>query len=331
MNLAATQGALVASHDAVLLDLDGVVYRGSDPVPGAVQALNAVTSTRLAYLTNNANRRPETVVEHLRELGLDPTLEDVVTSAQAIAGVMAHDLPAGTAVLAVGGEGLHAALHERGLVPVTDRRHAGVAAVVQGYTPDLGWRDLAEAAYAVQSGLPHYASNTDLTIPTAEGIAPGNGALVHAVQLATGVEPIVAGKPFAPLFEETLARLDSTSPLMVGDRLDTDIRGARSAGIHSLCVLTGVNSLEDVIAAEPRDRPDFVAPDLQSLHAVHAEVTVGSGRARCGDATAQIDAGQIRVVNEGRALETVRAIVALGWAHRDETGVTPALDATIDA
>ena len=331
MTLAAPQGAQVAAHDAVLLDLDGVVYRGPHAVPGAVEALGAVTDARLAYLTNNANRRPETVVEHLRELGLPADVEDVITSAQAIAGVLARDLPAGSAVLTVGGDGLRAALDERGLVPVTDRHHEGVAAVVQGYAPDVGWRELAEASYAIESGLPYYVSNTDLTIPTAEGIAPGNGALVHAVRLATGVEPVVAGKPYSPLFEETMARLGVTSPIMVGDRLDTDIRGARTAGIPSLWVATGVNSIDDVIAADPQDRPDYVAADLSALHEPHRAVTVDAGVARCGDAVVELHGDALRIVAGAGTTAALRATVALGWAVRHESGRTVVLDERIDA
>jgi len=330
MTLAATEGALADAHDAVLLDLDGVVYRGAHAVPGAVDALGRVTHARLAYLTNNANRRPETVAEHLQDLGLPATVDDIITSAQAIAGVLARDLPSGSAVLTVGGEGLRAALTERGLVPVTDRHHDGVAAVVQGYAPDLGWRDLAEASYAIESGLPYYVSNTDLTIPTAEGIAPGNGALVHAVRLATGVEPVVAGKPYAPLFEETMGRLGVSAPVMVGDRLDTDIRGARTAGIPSLWVATGVNTLADVVAADPQERPDYVGADLSVLHEAHPAVEVSGETARCGDARVEVVDGTLRVV-EGDGTEALRATVALGWACRDESGRVVTVGERIDA
>lgn len=331
MTLAATDTPLVASHDAVLLDLDGVVYRGGEAVPGAVEALDAVSGARLAYLTNNANRTPEAVADHLARLGLKPSVDDIVTSAQAIAGVMSHDLPPGAVVLMVGGDGLREALQARGLVPTDDRHAAGLAAVVQGYTPDLGWRDLAEAAYAVQSGVPWYASNTDLTIPTAEGIAPGNGALVHAVRLATGQEPAVAGKPYAPLFEETMERLAPASPLMVGDRLDTDILGARRAGVTSLFVLTGVNTLTDVVNAVADERPDFVGADLSALHEAHPDVTIEDRAAVCGSARVELRDQILSVVSEGTRTETLRAIVGLGWACRDESDVPLNVDETIDA
>lgn len=330
MTLSTTDGPLVAAHDAVLLDLDGVVYRGGDAVPGAVEALRSVTEARVAYLTNNANRTPDAVVAHLRELGLAVSDEDVVTSAQAIAGVIARDLPQGSAVFTVGGEGLRAALRDRGLVPVDSRHDA--AAVAQGYSPDLGWRDLAEAAYAVESGLPWYASNTDLTIPTADGIAPGNGSLVHAVRLATGAEPVVAGKPYAPLFDETLARIASRTALMVGDRLDTDILGARRAGITSLMVLTGVNSLADVVAAAPEERPDFVAVDLGGLHQVHGEVVLDGSSAACGRSRAVVRDGTVSLAEPGDGpLDRLRAVVALAWASGDASGDSVQVDARIDA
>lgn len=329
MILNATDGALVARHDAILLDLDGVVYRGPDPVPGAVAALNAVRGVRLAYLTNNANRAPSAVADHLRELGLTVAEDDIVTSAQAIAGVMAQDLPPASVVFTVGGDGLRSALLERGLEPVDDRQDPRVAAVVQGYNPDIGWRDLAEAAYAVGAGLPWYVSNTDLTIPTAEGIAPGNGALVHAVQVATGRDPVVAGKPHAPLFEETKARIAAQSPLMVGDRLDTDIRGAKSAGIPSLWVSTGVNSVNDVIAAELPDRPDFVGVDLSALHDTHHAVVFEDRRVHCGSAIARVTDGRLHVTAQGPATDTLRALVALGWAYRAESTAPVTVDETI--
>lgn len=328
--LATCDGPLVNAHDAVLLDLDGVVYRGEHAVPGAVEALNEVDAAHLAYLTNNANRPPEAVVDHLRSLGLTVDAGDVVTSAQAIAGVIARDLEPDAAVFVVGGAGLREALRARGLRPVDRRDAPDVAAVVQGYNPDLGWRDLAEAAYAIQSGLPWYVSNTDLTIPTADGIAPGNGSLVQAVQVATGAEPAIAGKPYAPLFEETRERLDARAPLMVGDRLDTDILGARRASIASLMVLTGVNSLSDVANAPHDQRPDFVAPDLAGLHATHLSVDVGPTAAHCGSAEVAVEGDRIVLVSGGAdRLDAVRAAVALAWACRDASGHDLTVDATI--
>ena len=275
MSLGSSTRALCEDYDLGMLDLDGVVYIGTSAVPGAVDALTAAREAgmRLAFLTNNASRSAGDVAAHLRELDIEADEDDVVTAAQAVAHVVADAVPAGSAVLLVGGEGLQIPLEERGLRCVTSLDDDPVA-VVQGFHPDVGWRDLAEAAYAIESGLPWFVSNTDLTIPTARGIAPGNGSLVQAVRHATGATPTVAGKPERALFDETLERIAADRPLMVGDRLDTDIDGAINAGIDSLAVLSGVTTLREVAALPPDRRPTFVGPDLSALVASHPDVTV---------------------------------------------------------
>lgn len=332
--LAESDEPLESRHDLVMLDLDGVVYRGPDVIAGAPEALAAARAAgaRLAYLTNNASRRAHDVADHLRELGL-PELDDddVVTSAQAVARLMIADLPPGSPVLVIGGVGLRAPLEDGGLRCVDSLDDAPVA-VVQGYHPDLGWRHLAEASYAVASGLPWYASNTDLTIPTSRGVAPGNGALVQAVASATGRTPVVAGKPEQPLFDATRDRLGGHRPLMVGDRLDTDIDGAIGAGIESLAVLTGVSTLADVFAAEPGHRPDFISADLRGLQDEHPEVRLDGARATCGSATATLDDDVIEI-GGAAAHDTValRAAVQLAWATRDGSGVTVTPGGTLDA
>ena len=326
MTLSSTDRPLHAVHDLVMLDLDGVVYRGPDAVPGAQAALTAVAEagTPLAYLTNNASRTADTVVDHLRELGMPVVDADVVTAAQAVARVMADDLPPGSRVLLVGGEGLRVPLEERGLRCVTSLDD-DPAAVVQGFHPDLGWHDLAEAAYAVQAGLPWYASNTDLSVPTARGVAPGNGSLVQAVANATGATPVVAGKPHRPLFDETLRRTGASSPLMVGDRVDTDIDGATALGLPSLAVLTGVSGLDELAGLEPERRPAFVGRDVGALLDVHRAVDVADDRARCGGAEARLVGDDVQA--DGSGTDAVRAVLALAWHVRDTSGrrvgVTP--------
>ncbi|MGB9011897.1 MAG: HAD-IIA family hydrolase [Aeromicrobium sp.] len=322
-------------HDLAMLDLDGVVYLGPDAIPGAAQALGAARAAgmRLAYLTNNASRPATDVAAHLRDLGM-PDLNDdeVVTSAQAVAMLMADDLPAGSPVLLIGGPGLRVPLEERGFRCVASLDDEPVA-VVQGYHADLGWRDLAEASYAINTGLPWYASNTDLTIPTPRGVAPGNGALVQAVATATGRTPIVAGKPERALFDATTARLGGERPLMVGDRLDTDIDGAICAGISSLVVLTGVSNLGEVFAASPGRRPDYVSADLSGLCEPHLAVEIDGAQARCGSSTVSIDpAGRIDVTNGGpRATATLRAAVALAWTWADTSGSSATSGGTLDS
>jgi HAD superfamily hydrolase (TIGR01450 family) len=258
---------LARRYDTALLDLDGVVYRGADAVPHAVSALLAAAELgmRLAYVTNNASRTPETVAEHLVALGLPATPADVVTAAQAVARMIAQEVPAGSNVLMVGGEGLEVALTERGLVPVFSAED-DPAAAVQGYRPDTSWAELAEIAYAVQRGVPWFSANTDLTMPTARGIAPGNGALVTAVAKACGDRwPRVAGKPEIALHQETMLRTGAERPLVVGDRLDTDIEGANRAGVDSLLVLTGVTTRAQADAADGAHRATYVAEDLRAL------------------------------------------------------------------
>ena len=329
MTLGTTTQALSTQYDLAMLDLDGVVYLGADPIDGAASALTTARERglRLAYITNNASRTAHQVAEKLREMGMpEVSDEDVVTSAQAVAHLMADDLPAGSAVLVVGGEGLRAPLEERGLRCVSSLDDSPVA-VVQGFHADIGWHELSEASYAIQSGLPWYASNTDLTVPTARGIAPGNGSLVQAVRNATGAEPIIAGKPERALFDETIARVGGTHPLMVGDRLDTDIDGAINAGIDSLVVLTGVSSLQEIADAGREHRPTFVSKDLRGLDEMHHDITIDDDRARCGDALVELVDGTV-IVKEGdpSATSTLRAAVALAWHVRDRSDASVALD-----
>jgi HAD superfamily hydrolase (TIGR01450 family) len=257
---------LAALYDTALLDLDGVVYRGPDGVPHAVDSLLAAAAAgmRLTYVTNNASRTPETVAAHLVDLGLPAKPEEVVTAAQAVARLIAEQVGKGARVLTIGGEGLRVALQGYGLELVSSADD-DPAAVVQGYLPDTSWKDLAEAAYAVERGVPWFAANTDSTMPTARGIAPGNGALVGAVAAATGTWPTVAGKPEPALHRETMIRTGARRPLVVGDRLDTDIEGANRAGVDSLLVLTGVTTLEQLRDVPDLHRPTYVAQDLRGL------------------------------------------------------------------
>lgn len=307
------------AHDLVMLDLDGVVYRGADAVPGAASALGAIADAggRLAYLTNNASRTAREVADHLRELAMPVRRDDdVVTAAQAVARLMAEHLPDGAAVLVIGGEGLRAPLVSHGLRPVSSLEDEP-AAVVQGFHPELGWAHLAEAAYAVASGLPWFASNTDSTIPTARGVAPGNGALVQAVATATGRTPVVAGKPERPLFDEALGRTGARTPLMVGDRVDTDLDGARAAGVPSLAVLTGISDLDELAALPAGRRPEYVAPDVGGLLVEHAPVVVDGDRARCGGAQAELRDAVVHTGVAQWSVEALRAALGLVWATRD--------------
>jgi glycerol 3-phosphatase-2 len=310
-------------YDTALLDLDGVVYAGPRAIDHAVEALEQARTAgmRLAYVTNNASRTPEAVSAHLTELGVPAGPGDVVTSAQAAARLVADLVPSGSAVLVVGGEGLVEALRERGLTAVRSLDD-GPQAVVQGYDASVGWQQLAEASYAVARGLPWVASNTDLTIPTARGTAPGNGTLVAAVRTATGVEPEVAGKPLPPMHRETIIRTEAKHPLVVGDRLDTDIEGAFNGGVDSLLVFTGVTTAEQLPTAPPQHRPTYLAADLRGLLRAHPElVRADDGSYECGGWTASVQDG-VLILGDARGedpYDGLRALCAAVWATTDAT------------
>ncbi|WP_328889736.1 HAD hydrolase-like protein [Streptomyces sp. NBC_00316] len=312
--------ALSEAYDTALLDLDGVVYAGGLAIAHAVDSLIAARhgGMHLAYVTNNALRTPAAVAGHLTELGVPAEPADVITSSQAVARLMADQLPAGARVLVVGGEGLRVALVERGLVPVESADDDPVA-VAQGYGgPDMTWGRFAEAAYAIARGVPWFASNTDLTIPSARGIAPGNGAAVEVVRLATGAEPQVAGKPLPPMHRETVLRTGAKRPLVVGDRLDTDIEGAFNGGVDSLLVLTGVTDAAQLVAAEPRHRPTYVDADLRGLLTGQPEVTGTGGAFGCGGWTAAVRGDELVLEGDGDVLDGLRALCGAAWSYAGE-------------
>lgn len=314
---------LAEAYDTAVLDLDGVVYIGGDAVPGAAEALAAAEDRgmHLAFITNNAARTPATVAAHLRRLGVRVRDDgEVVTSAQAAARLVAERVPAGSAVYLIGGEGLEVALHELGLRPVTDPADDPVA-VVQGYGPDMPWRQVVQGAILVREGLPWVASNMDMTIPTATGIGPGNGTLVELVARYADRKPEVAGKPARALFDETALRVGGERPLVVGDRLDTDIEGARAVGWDSLLVMTGVSDLVEVVSAPAHQRPSFVGADLSALLAP-APVPEQMDRTwRCDGWQAFVRDGRLEVTGTGEDVDAWwRLVACAGWEYLDEHG-----------
>jgi HAD superfamily hydrolase (TIGR01450 family) len=322
------QVSLVKGFDGIVCDLDGVIYRGHEAVPHAVESLASALSTgvRVVFATNNASRSPAEVAAHLDALGLPGPASRVVTSAQAGARYVAERSPRGSRVLAVGGPGVSLALREVGLVPVCAPEAGSgepAVAVLQGYGAAVAWTDLAEAAYAVQAGALWVATNIDSTLPTGRGMAPGNGALVGAVRQAVSVDPVVVGKPHTPLYDLSVSvlgtRLDRT--LAIGDRLDTDILGATAAGIDSLFVFGGVHGWADVVGADQPARPRYVATDLRSLHSAYAEPVQDPGdpsRWVCGEAQAWVSAsGDLVVSRTGILNERLRVALAALWHEGD--------------
>ena len=315
--LRACDGPLSEHYDAALLDLDGVVYLGGSPIPGAADALAdaAKRGMKLAYVTNNASRTPNAIAAQLSGMGVPATGADVVTSGQAAARVLADRLPAGSPVLVVGGTGLRLAVRARGLRPVTTAADRPLA-VVQGYAPGIGYGQFAEAALALQAGAFFVISNADPTLPTPRGLQPGNGSLAQVLIHATGQQPVVAGKPEPPLHAESVQRVGARHPLVVGDRLDTDIEGAIRGGADSLLVLTGVTTPAELLMAAPQHRPSYVARDLGGLNASQPEVTAAGGGFRCGGWTATSVPGPdwLSVSGSGDSMDGLRALCAAAWA-----------------
>ncbi len=310
----------LAGVDVVLADLDGVIYRGADAIPYAVESINALPSTiRVGYLTNNASRTDVSVAEHLTALGLTVHPSDVVTSPQAAVRLLAGLIPAGATVLVVGGDGLTSEVERAGFV-VTRSALERPAAVIQGFAPEVGWAQLAEAAFALQgdgADIPWIATNTDWTIPQARGTAPGNGTLVSAVHTAVGRLPVVAGKPEVAIFHEATARFETSRALMIGDRLDTDILGANRAGIASALVLTGIDQAKQVLAAVVDERPTFILEDLRGLAVPYPETIESkdgdSITTTVGSASVRRDGQSLVIVNAGNALDRLRAGAAAIW------------------
>lgn len=319
-------GTLVQEHDCLLLDLDGTVFRGHEPTLGAVETLASV-DRRALYVTNNASRSAAEVAVHLQELGFSAVEDDVVTSAQSAARLLAAQLPAGSAVLIVGTDSLAAEISAVGLSPVRTFA-ANPAAVVQGHSPSTGWSDLAEAALAIRAGAVWVAANVDKTLPSERGLLPGNGSMVAALRTATDQEPQVAGKPASTLLNDALARGSFGSPLVIGDRLDTDIEGANAAGLPSLMVLTGVNSAADMVHATPHQRPVFVAPDLRALNTDAAQLRIGAHPAWQIDTDGSTVTVHSTGADVGDELSVVRALAQAVWAADVNGGL--AVDAADD-
>lgn len=305
---------LLARHDVLLADLDGTLYRGREAVPGAVEAIvrAADRGVRTLYVTNNASRRPAEVAAHLAELGFPVTVDDVVTSAQAGAALLAAQLAPSSPVLVVGTDALADEVRAVGL-GVTAHASDAVA-VVQGHSPATAWPQLAEACVAIRAGAAWVACNVDLTLPTERGPLPGNGSMVAALRTATGREPQVAGKPATALLHDAIARSGARAPLMVGDLISTDIEGGRAAQVPTLLVLSGVSDAADLLAAPPAQRPDHVGADVSALSRPPRELTPGP---RPGWSVRAASDGLVlsSAAGDPTALDALLALCAKHWSR----------------
>jgi glycerol 3-phosphatase-2 len=306
---------LGAAYDVALLDLDGVVYIGGTAIPGAPEALRKAKQSgmRLGYVTNNASRTPAAVAALLTAMNVPAREEDVVTSAQAAARLLADRLSANANVLVIGSTALRLAVRERGLNPVSTAAEKPLA-VVQGYGPGIGYGNLAEGGLAVRAGALFVGTNADSTLPGPRGTQPGNGSLLQVIAHATGIAPLIAGKPEPPLHRESVIRTRAKNPLVVGDRLDTDIEAAHRAGADSLLVLTGVSRPAELLLAPPRRRPTYVAETLDALLEKYPEVTREDDGFACGGWTAsRAETGELILDGAGAGIDGLRALAAAAW------------------
>ena len=306
---------VLGTFETLLLDLDGVIYEGNRAIVDAVESISELRAKgiQVGYVTNNASRTSEAIAKQLRAFGLELKAEDVITSAQAGAGLLKQIVPAGSKVLVVGGEGLRSNVSLAGFQVVESSKELP-AAVIQGFDPSVGWKNLAEASYAIQNGAKWVATNQDWTIPREEGLAPGNGTLVSAVHTAVGQLPVVAGKPEKAIFETALSHFGSSSAVYVGDRLDTDVLGANRAGIGSALVMTGVTTRKELLAAKDESRPTYILGTLKELLTGYQQPTKTKRGYKLGNAEVEL-LGQKVLVSFGdpKSLEALKCACLTIW------------------
>lgn len=318
---------LVETADALLIDLDGVCYAGTRDIPDAAAGLAAARQSgiKFQFLTNNASRTPEQVAEKLKGHGIEADPAEVMTAAMDAVEILTQKIEPESKVLVIGTQALIDTVAQAGFEVVSKASEQPVA-VIQGYGPEVGWKQLSEAAYAISAGALFMATNLDATLPTEDGFALGNGSLVAAVEHATGQKPFAGGKPFAGIFRKAAAHAGSTKPLAVGDRLDTDIAGAVAADMLSLHVLTGVSDAKAVALAYPDRRPSYLGLDLTDLLREHpGPVHQPTGAWTSGESAGFMVAEDGRVMRDDEpvdngqvlSLEDYRALVAAVWDARD--------------
>ena len=302
--------------ETVLFDLDGVIYEGENAIVDSVESIASIRNLgiKVGYITNNSSRKPETIAQQLRGFGLELSEEEVISSAQAGVELLATMIPAGSKVLVVGGEGLRSKVLEAGFDLVASSDDSP-AAVIQGFAPEVGWKDLAEASYSIQRGAKWVATNQDWTIPREKGLAPGNGTLVSAVHTAVGQLPLVAGKPERAIFETAMREFQAENAIYVGDRLDTDVVGANKAGLGSALVMTGVTTRKELLAARSDSRPKYILGTLKDLLSPYREPVKTKRGYKLGDSEVEL-LGEKVVVSFGdpKSLDALKAACLTIWS-----------------
>ncbi len=302
--------------ETVLFDLDGVIYEGENAIVDSVDSIASIRNSgiKVGYITNNSSRKPETIAQQLRGFGLELSEEEVISSAQAGVELLMTMIPAGSKVLVVGGEGLRSKVIEAGFELVSSSDDAP-AAVIQGFAPEVGWKDLAEASYSIQRGAKWVATNQDWTIPREKGLAPGNGTLVSAVHTAVGQLPAVAGKPERAIFETAMREFKAESAIYVGDRLDTDVVGANKAGLGSGLVLTGVTTRKELLAAKADSRPTYILGTLKDLLSPYREPVKTKRGYKLGDCEVELLSEKVVVsFGDPKSLDALKAACLTIWS-----------------
>lgn len=252
---------------ALILDMDGVLWKADAPIGDLPSVFKRIRERGLKFVfaTNNGTKTPEEYRQKLASLGVDVDASQVITSALGLAFLLERTYPPGTRVFMIGGNGVRAALEDKGFEVLPLERAPEAQVVVQGIDRGINFEKVAEATLLVRNGIPFYTTNTDRTFPTPRGEIPGSGAWLSVITTATAVDPVSAGKPSPFLMELALERLGTRKEetLVVGDRLETDIAAGQAAGCPTALVLSGVSTKEETEAWEKKI--DIVADDLFTL------------------------------------------------------------------
>jgi glycerol-1-phosphatase len=310
--------ALIDAYDTALFDLDGVIYLGADAVSGAAVALAELQrrGVRVMYVTNNAARPVQVVVDHLNHLGFATDADGVLTSAQVAAVALRDELPTGAKILVCGSPNLASLMVEAGF-DIVEGAADRPAAVIQGYDPDLSWRRLDEAALAIQRGARWYATNADASRPTERGIVPGLGGAIAVIATALGGSPTIFGKPHRPMMDLAIRRTGAQRAIFVGDRLDTDIGGAVAAGLESLLVFSGAHGKGDLVAAPDSMHPTCIGADVNALLEPQRVARTSAQGVECGGQVAVVQGSKIVVTTAPKTyasqLDALWAVTQLAW------------------
>lgn len=276
---------MLCSIRHIVIDMDGVLYRGSEVIPGTDHFVEFLRREGIGFVlaTNNATRTPQQFVDKLATMGVRIYASEVLTSAQATAGYLAGIAPPGTRVFVVGMDGLRTALHETGFNLVEEDAEF----VVAGMDFTVNYERLAQATLQIRAGARFVGTNPDKTFPSERGIVPGAGSILAFLETSTGVKPKIIGKPGTAMIEQALARMGGLpeNTAMLGDRLETDILAGHRAGLHTLLVLSGVTTPELLSRAEIQ--PDLVFENVAHLTAEWARVLEGL-RAMIQDGSASV-------------------------------------------